>query len=326
MKTVAVLGGLGYIGSYLIDLLVRHYNVVILDAEIFGKDHLKKTLEYKNVKYIKGNVCSAIDLTQALRNVDYVINLAGLVGDPACSLNEEQTWLYNTESSHLIADICNYCGVEKLIYASSCSVYGAAPSDVMLNEGSYLNPVSLYAKTKIDSENIFFNEFNGITGVIRLATVFGYSKRMRFDLVANLFTIKAIKEGKLEVYGGTQYRPFIHCLDAARAFKYLIDFEDVKKIDNEVFNICCENISIRELGELVSYLKKGSEIIIVDQKEDNRNYRVDASKIKWLLGYEPMLGMLEGVQDMIDRIDIVGFDDWDTNDIYYNHKMCGVKL
>ena len=196
----------------------------------------------------------------------------------------------------------------------------------MLNEGSYLNPVSLYARTKIDSEKIFFNEFNGITSVIRLATVFGYSKRMRFDLVANLFTIKAIKEGNLDVYGGTQYRPFIHCLDAARAFKHLVDFEDVKKIDKEVFNVCCDNITIRNLGELVSALRKGCNITIVEQKEDNRNYRVDASKINWVLGYEPMLNMLEGVQDMIDRIEIQGFDDWDKNDVYYNHKMCGVKL
>ena len=148
MKTVAVLGGLGYIGSHLIHLLSKEKIIVkILDLQLFGWKHLEKLLrKNKNISLIKGDIRDATDLSFVIKDADYVIHLAGLVGDPACSLDEDVTWLHNMASSEIITDVCNHYKIKKLIYASSCSVYGASPFDVMLNEGSYLNPVSINIK------------------------------------------------------------------------------------------------------------------------------------------------------------------------------------
>jgi len=319
MLNITVLGGLGYIGSHLSRMLVDSgHNVTILDIAWFGFDHINDVLEKENCEWINGDIRHSEDLSCAIKNSDVVVHLAGIVGDPACSLDNDETWLQNIESSNLIVDVCNHYDIQKFIFASSCSVYGAAPSDILLNEGSYLNPVSLYAESKIKSEKIFLSEFNNICTILRLSTVFGYSERMRFDLVANLFTIKAIKEKKIQVFGGSQYRPFIHCKDVARAIKKVIDFPDKIKIDKEVFNISVENISIRELGILVSELTD-SDIELVETKEDDRNYKVSADKIKWLLGYKPYFGLASGILHMIESIKGKRFDDWVTNKQKYEN-------
>lgn len=323
MKTVAVLGGLGYIGSHLIHLLSKeNINVRILDLELFGRRHLDRLLrENKRITTVKGDIRDAGDLASVIRGSDFVIHLAGLVGDPACSIDEDVTWLHNMASSEIITDICNHYQVKRLIYSSSCSVYGASPSDITLNEGSHLNPVSLYAKTKIDSEKIMLSKFNGCCTVLRLATVFGWSDRMRFDLVANIFSIKAVKEKKIEVFGGKQYRPFVHCYDAAKAFKHILHFEDENKINGEVFNVSCESISIDKLASMFKDIVPGVDIQITDKKEDDRNYKVDSNKIQWLLGYEPYFDLRSGILDMLTFIDENGYGDWKTNSKYYNHLM-----
>jgi len=311
MKKVTVLGGLGYIGSHLVNLLVESgFEVKILDLALFGKDHINTD----NVEIIIGDIRHADSLSKAIKDTDIVIHLAGLVGDPACSIDEEETWLHNVESSSMLADMCNYYKVKKLIFASSCSVYGASPSDVILNEGSYLNPISLYAQTKIESEHIFSKEIHNELNVIRLATVFGHSPRMRFDLIANLFTIRAIKTKKINVFGGTQYRPFIHCFDAARAFHDLAC--NTRPFDREVFNVSVQNISILELGKLVESLIPETKVEIVTTKEDDRNYRVSSEKIKWLLNYQPLYSITDGLLELKDMCQ--GYEDWEQNKKYYN--------
>lgn len=320
MKSIVVLGGLGYIGSHLVKLLLdRNYHVKILDGEFFGKDHIEELLRNTNCTYIKGDIRNSVSLAKIIKDADAIIHLAGLVGDPACSIDEDETWLSNTLSTGLIVDVANYYNIKKLIFASSCSVYGASPEKFILNEGSYLNPVSLYAKTKMGSEKILFEKFNGICTVLRLATVFGHSERMRFDLVANLFTVRAIKTGSIEVFGGTQYRPFIHCLDAAKAFLKTLEHKN-SDIDREVFNICVENLTIRELGELVSTLIPGTKIKLVNTKEDNRNYKVSAEKAQWILDFVPLIGISNGILEMYDKLKN-SFDDWKENKLYYNSVL-----
>lgn len=323
MKTVAVLGGVGYIGSHLLKLLSKEdVNVKVLDLGLFGIDHLTDLFnKHKNIQYIQGDIRHAEDLAAVIDGADSVIHLAGLVGDPACSLDEDVTWLHNMESSQIIADICNYYKVKRLIYSSSCSVYGASPSGMMLNEGSYLNPLSCYARTKIDSEKILLKEFDGCTTVLRLATAFGWSPRMRFDLVANIFAIRTVMEGLIEVFGGKQYRPFIQCHDAARSFKHILDYPNEDHIKQEIFNVSCESISIDKLGELFGDLILNTKIKITDKKEDDRNYKVDASKIQWLLGFKPYFDLRGGILDMIAKIVDYKYEDWKDNNKYYNHLL-----
>jgi nucleoside-diphosphate-sugar epimerase len=327
MNKLCILGGLGYIGSHLTEMAIhseRVPEIVIFDNLTFGKDHMLDLLDHPKVTLVEGDITDAMDLAKGIKGCDAVVNLAGLVGDPACSIDEHDTWLVNIEASRIIVDVCNHYKVKDFVFASSCSVYGASPSTIILNEGSYLNPVSWYAKSKIDSEKIFFKTFEGNATNLRLATVFGYSRRMRFDLVANLFTIKALKEGTMDVFGGEQYRPFIHCNDAARAFLSAIEF-GCADTDRENFNIVGENISIKELGSLVGDIVEDAKVNWVQQKEDNRNYKVSGEKAAWIMNYMPRFGLQRGIEGMITSLKYIGYKDWKDNPIYYNH-LCGKEI
>jgi nucleoside-diphosphate-sugar epimerase len=147
---------------------------------------------------------------------------------------------------------------------------------------------------------------------------------MRFDLVANLFTIKALKEGTMDVFGGEQYRPFIHCNDAARAFLSAIEF-GCADTDRENFNIVGENISIKELGSLVGDIVEDAKVNWVQQKEDNRNYKVSGEKAAWIMNYMPRFGLQRGIEGMITSLKYIGYKDWKDNPIYYNH-LCGKEI
>jgi len=319
---VTVLGGLGYIGSHLIGLLGQeNIKVKVLDLELFGFSHISHLLEKENIEYQQGDIRNASDLAAVIKKSVCVIHLAGLVGDPVCSIDEDETWLHNMESSELIVDICNYYNVQKLIYSSSCSVYGASPIDMTLNEGSYLNPVSLYAKTKIDSEKLFLQKFKNSITILRLATAFGWSPRMRFDLAVNIFTIKAIRDKQIEIFGGKQFRPFLHCYDAARAFYHIYKWKKLEKINGEVFNVSAENISIKKLGELVGNIFPDIKLVITDKKEDERNYQVDQNKIEWLLGFKPDYDLVSGINNMAEMIFKKQYNDWKENIKYYNYKV-----
>lgn len=317
---VTVLGGLGYIGSHLVRRLVNFgYYVTILDIGFFGHNHIQPVLDRPHCNLIIGDTRNLVDLSEAIKGADAVIHLSGIVGDPACNINADDTWLHNIETTTLIVDICNYYKVKRLIYASSCSVYGAAPSGVTLNEGSYLNPISLYAHSKVASEKVILTGFENVCTILRLSTVFGYSPRMRFDLVANLFTIQAIKNKKIQVHGGRQYRPFIHCEDAAEAFIRVLEHKNTKEIDKEIFNVCKENTTIRELGELVAKLVTGTELELVNVKEDDRNYKVSANKLQWLIGFFPKQSLSTGISNMEKVIIQRKFDDWKTNRWKYSN-------
>jgi len=323
MKRLVIIGGAGYIGSHLLDLVSqKDLEIYVLDCNYFGYEHLSDIYENNdNITMFDGDIRNTADVAGVMEGADCVIHLAGLVGDPACSLDEDVTWLHNIQSTNTIVDIANYYKVKRLIYASSCSVYGAAPSDVTLNEGSYLNPVSLYARTKIDSERIFLDKFDGCCTILRLATVFGASRRMRFDLVANLFTIQALKKGNLSVFGGTQYRPFIHCEDAAKAFLHIMEYENESHIDRQVYNVSCANTNIRSLASLISDYVPDIKMKFSTTTEDDRNYRVSAEKINWMLGYSPKHDLQSGISHMVHYIKAKGFDDWEENNLYYNHKV-----
>lgn len=316
---ITVLGGLGYIGSYVTEMLVRKgHSVTVLDCAFFGHSHLNHILNKENCSFIQGDIRRLDELNKAIKGADCVIHLAGLVGDPACKLDKDLTWLYNIESSNIISDVCNYYNVKKLIFASSCSVYGASPKNVLLNTGSYLNPVSLYAESKIESEKIFLRKFNGEYITLRLATVFGFSLRMRFDLVVNLFTIKAIKEGRIQVFGGKQYRPFIHVKDAANAFVLLAEYSGPYDLNQQTFNLRVENIQVKMLGKIIKEIIPQTKVDFVNVKEDERNYKVSGDKIKWLLLYKPTFNIKTGIKELVEKIHIDNlFKDWDINKTQY---------
>lgn len=303
---VLVTGGAGYIGNYVVEEVLNNgHEVRVLDSMLWGDDALEPLREYSRLEVRKGDIRHIEDLSYAVEGCDAVIHLAGIVGDPACGVNEQATQAVNVEATKSLVEVCKLHDIQRLVFASTCSVYGA--SQLMeLNEGSYLNPLSLYAESKIDSEEIILHEThdmfsdNEITPtILRLGTIFGWSRRMRFDLVVNILTAKAVLEGDIPVFGGEQYRPLVHVYDAARAFAAVLE-ADEEKVAHQTFNVGDNdlNYQIKKVGRIVEENIDGAEVRFVEHKEDDRTYRVSFDKINHILGWETKHDVADGVQEI----------------------------
>ncbi|MEF8855773.1 MAG: NAD(P)-dependent oxidoreductase [Haloarculaceae archaeon] len=319
---VLVTGGAGYIGSHIVDQLLENgHDVRVLDSLLFGSGALEPFEDDPNLSVQEGDIRHLEDLSSALVGRDAVVHMAGIVGDPACSINEQATQSVNIESTKALIETCKLHDIERLVFASTCSVYGA--SELMeLNEGSVLNPLSLYAKSKIDAEEIIlqsthdqFSNPNEITPtILRLGTIFGWSRRMRFDLVVNLLTAKAVLEGDIPVYGGDQYRPLVHCSDAARAFVEVLE-APAETVDREIFNVGDDDLNhqIKAVGRIVEENVPDAEVRFVEHKEDDRTYRVSFDKITYNLGWEAEYDIADGVREIRSWMEEEGITDYEQD-------------
>ena len=298
-RRVLVTGGAGYIGSHLIRrLLERDYAVRILDRFDYGRSGIAG-IEDPRLEIVPGDICSSRDVGRALRGVDGVIALAAIVGDPACNLDPEETVNLNYTATKILVEACNFYGVRRLVFASSCSVYGASDQG-LLTERSRLNPVSLYARTRVLSENIIFDRATNVEPVVlRLSTVFGLSPRMRFDLVVNTLTVRAIVDGTISIFGGSQWRPNVHCRDAARAFLTALE-APASGVVGEVFNVggASLNHRIAEIGAMVAAEVGNTEVVQQADGTDPRDYRVSFEKIQRVLGFEPEFSVAAGIREI----------------------------
>ena len=273
-----VIGGLGYIGSELVyDLLQSNQKVSVLDCGMYGDKVVKKFYSFPNFNFIKGYASDVILLGKLLKENCKVVHLAGLVGDPACALNERDSRYFNIKTTNIIKNLCFEYDIQRLIFASSCSVFGK--TEELCFENSPTNPVSLYAKTKLDSEMELL-ESKIDTKILRFSTIFGPSERLRFDLVVNLFMAQAYYDKNITVFGGDQKRPFLHVKDAAISIKNFLNY----KITNtqDIFNIGFDelNYTINEIAKLIEKNVPGSVISLSDINNDNRNYAVSFKKYK----------------------------------------------
>ena len=328
-KHVLIVGGAGYIGSVLARILLKEgHKVRVLDKLMYSSTSLESLKEDKNFKLIVGDIGDIATVTNAIKDVDVVVQLAEIVGDPACAVDPQKTQQINHLSTLLLANVCKYFQVNRFIYASSCSVYGESENNELLHEQSTQNPVSLYARMKQESEKILLNMNDNLFSptIVRFATVFGKSPRMRFDLVVNTLTIKAIKEGKITIFGGDQWRPFVHVSDAARALSLLVD-APLHKIKGEIFNVGSShnNFTINDIGKMVKEVNPASELVIEDKNVDKRNYKVDFSKIEKSLGYKALVDVKEGIKEMSGAIKDSQHDDY-LEDKYYNDRVCKKEL
>ncbi|HEY3279504.1 MAG TPA: NAD-dependent epimerase/dehydratase family protein [Gemmatimonadales bacterium] len=300
VRRVLVTGGAGYIGSHLTRMLLeRGYHVRLLDRFDYGRAALEGIAGHPHLEVIAGDITSSRDLTRALKDVDGVIALAAIVGDPACNLYPDETVNLNYLSTKILVDACNFYGVRRLVFASSCSVYGSNNGG-FLTEASRLNPVSLYARTRVLSENLLFDRRGDVEPVVlRLSTVFGLSPRMRFDLVVNTLTARAVLQHKIGVFGGNQWRPHVHCRDAARAFILALE-APAPMVAGEVFNVGgdASNLRIDALGELVAEIVGGVEVARHGDVADPRDYRVSFAKIRRVLGFEPEFSVARGIREV----------------------------
>lgn len=283
MSRVLVVGGAGYVGGWLTDEVARHDNV-----EVRVIDNL--SYEDAFLKPVSFYFCDVTDfksLEPHLEWADTVVWLAAIVGDPACALNPKRTFEVNTKAVRNLTEAFG----GRIIFTSTCSVYGA--QDDLLTEQSPLNPLSAYAESKIQAEEIL-REANANALILRLGTLFGLGdpfSRVRADLVLNLLTARAVIEGEMTIYGGRQSRPLLHVRDVATAITPHL-FDSVEG----TFNLHCENITILELAERIQAVVKGSSISLSEKEfEDRRNYAVSGEKAKSILGFTPTLTPEDGI-------------------------------
>jgi nucleoside-diphosphate-sugar epimerase len=283
-------------------LLDRGYHVRILDRFDYGRAGIAG-LHHPRLEIVRGDICNSRDLGQAVRGVEAVAALAAIVGDPACNLDPEETINLNYTATKILVDACNLYGVRRLVFASSCSVYGAG-GQALLTERSRLNPVSLYARTRVLSENIMFDRRGEVEPVaLRLATVFGLSPRMRFDLVVNTLTAHAVVDGRIAIFGGNQWRPNVHCRDAARAFAIALQ-APAAAVAGEIFNVGGDRLNhrIQDLGTMVAQIVGDVAVDASADVADPRDYRVSFQKIRRLLGFEPEFSVADGIREVAEAV------------------------
>jgi len=310
-------------------LLDAGYRVRVLDLLLFGTDSLAEIASHPRLQIVKGDFRNVEDVVRSLRGMDAVVHLAAIVGDPACSVHEQTTIDVNYGAAKMIAQLSRAQGISRFIFASTCSVYGA--SDVVTDETSGLNPVSLYATTKIDAEKALLETADHVfqPTILRIATAYGWSHRPRFDLVANLLSAKAVADGEITIFNGEQWRPFVNTQDISRSMVMALE-APLEKVGAEVFNVGDEsqNFTLGQLGQIVAEAVPGTVVQDVRNDEDPRNYCVNFDKIRDMLGFKASVTLQEGIQEIVEAARKGEVADW-RDPIYSNVRhieASGLKI
>ena len=297
MKKILITGGAGYIGSKLATrLLNMKYEVTILDNLMFVDDSLNHLFAKKNFRFFKGDTNNKKFVKKHLKNKDIIVPLAALVGAPLCEKFKKLAIETNLNAiEYLVKNLKNN---QKIIYPTSNSGYGIGEKNKYCDEKSPLNPISLYGKTKSEAEKKVLNFKNSVC--FRLATIFGYSYRMRTDLLVNNFVFRAIKEKKLSLFQPHFRRNYIHVEDVVSAFIFAI--ENFSKVKGEIFNLGLSSANLTKL-QLAKRIKKqlpDLKIKIVHNKKDpdQRDYFVSNKKIE-KLGFKAKVSIDDGIKELI---------------------------
>jgi nucleoside-diphosphate-sugar epimerase len=288
MARVLVVGGAGYIGGHTTDaLLSAGHEVRVYDALLFEDRYLKP------VTFVFGDIRDVERLVSHVRWADTVVWLAGLVGDPACALSPEITRAINVDSVRWLAD--NFDG--RIIFMSSCSVYGSQSG--ILTEESPLNPLSLYARTKVQCEEILADS-DAIS--FRNGTIFGVGdtySRIRLDLVVNVLTVKACLVKRMSVFGGNQYRPLLHVKDVAQAVT-----ANVGSGHRGIFNLHWDNMTVSDVARKILEQVPDAQVELTDIAfQDARNYRASSQKAHDTFGFSPKFTVEDGIREIKALVD-----------------------
>jgi len=319
-KKILITGGAGYVGSELTSsLLNKGYNVKVFDLYIYGE--VFKDIKNSNLTKIKGDIRDKNMLIKATKDVDAVIHLACISNDPSFELDPKLGKSINYDAFFNVVEAARINNVKRFIYASTSSVYGVKTERNVVEEMP-LEPLTDYSKFKASCESVLQNikDMDMEWTIIRPATVCGYSKRLRLDLVVNLLTINALINKKIRVIGGNRLRPNINIKDMVGAYELLLSAPG-KKINGQIFNAGYQNLTVTEIANLVKEVYGHPDLVIEHvPTNDIRSYHINSDKIKRVLGFEAKFTVEDAIKDLIDAFNRGLIKDGLNNSLHWNVK------
>ena len=304
---VCITGGAGYLGSVLTKRLLSYkHKVVILDNFRYGAEHMIGMFTHPDLLMLPVDIRNYSEVEEEVRGSDVVVHLAALVGDPVCKKNTKLAYSTNVTGTLNVFEAAAKANVRKLIFASTCSNYGKMDRSKFeyLDEDAPLEPLSSYAEHKVTMEERLMKDYSVLNPtVLRFATLYGISPRMRFDLTVNQFAMEAVEEGRIDVWGPNFYRPYLHVMDASNVIANLLGLPfSITANTTWIVGSTRENYTKREIIELLKQIVPTLDVLEVHKTEDPRDYKVSFEKIKSDIGFRPLFNVGVGLAEIIDLV------------------------
>lgn len=302
---VLITGGCGYLGTILTHQLLEDVGnkVRVVDSLFYGGEHMLPFVGHERFHFMNGDIRDPAVVENAVQGMDSIVHLAALVGEPLCNRFPSEAVEINYASTIRLADACARTGAKRFLIASTCSNYGLGNlSDDLITEEGQLDPISVYSQTKVGAEKYVISMSSAMDRIVlRFATLFGLSPRMRFDLLLNEFVMDAHVRHNVQVFGGQAWRPILHVRDAARAIEMCLVCEKFEK--PEVFNVGSSELNFTKLD----LAKMAAEPFKAHVEElphvmDRRNYRVSFEKLHRYLGFDDVETPAQGIREMADAL------------------------
>lgn len=304
-KKILITGGAGYVGSVLAHQLIQNgYKVKVIDNLRWGGNALLGLFPHPQFEFQYGDIRKEADLEQAVQNIDGIVHLAAIVGDPACRAEPELAKQTNLDASIRLLELAKKHKVERFVFASTCSNYGKMKdSNQFCDEDSSLSPVSLYAELKVKFEQYLMQSDDQLSvTALRFSTAYGLSPRMRFDLTVNEFTREVVTGKELIIYGEQFWRPYAHTIDIANASRFILE-SSPEKVHRQAFNVGddAENYQKQMIVQEIQKQIPSLKFKCIHKNEDPRDYRVTFKKIN-SLGFKTSKKVPDGINEIIQTL------------------------
>lgn len=324
MQNVLLVGGAGYVGTELQrHLVLLGYNVRVYDTLWYslGRWPIQSFPGANRIDYVEGDVRNLTLIRDSLKNIDACIHLACISNDPSYELDPLLAYEVNFEAFKKLIPIINSSSVKRFVFASSSSVYGVK-KELNVTEELSLEPLTDYSKYKVECERFLFDALDPKieATILRPSTVCGYSRRQRFDLVVNILTLSALRDGVIRVDGGDQFRPNLHIKDMLESYSLVLR-ANPEKINREIFNVAGENLTVNDIAQRVRALIGPSVAIEYLPVKDARSYRVSGEKISKKLGFVPKYSVDDAISDIASSYKSGKYGDTNWSQYYNLRRM-----